>query len=89
MIDEPKSTGDELTEETEGNLGWELALALNHELNRAKNDLEKALLDADSHPALRRRVREVHSNLVATVKAYAQYLKTDHDEAEEEGQARA
>ena len=45
---EPKSSRDELTGKTEKNAIWNLAVSLNQELIRAKNDLEKALLD--KHP---------------------------------------
>lgn len=77
---------DEPTEETEDNETWKLVLSLNHELTRAKNDLEKALLDTHSLQALRRSVREVHTRLVAIVKGYAQYLEIDRGEEEEGGQ---
>lgn len=42
---EPKNSRDQLTEETGNDETWKLVLSLNHELTRAKNDLERALLE--------------------------------------------
>lgn len=84
---EPKSSRDELTEETEKNAIWNLAVSLNQELIRAKNDLEKALLDKHSFPALRQSVREVHARLVDMVKAYARYLEEGEEKEGEQDHA--
>jgi hypothetical protein len=68
-------------EESESN-GWELVLF--HQVTKVKNDLETALLDADGFQALRRRVRVIHSDLVATVKAFAKIFGGEKDHADDD-----
>src|SRR5215472_16019278 len=65
-------------EESESS-GWELVLF--HQVTKFKNDLETALLDAHSFQALRLRVRDIHSGLVATVKAFAKIFGGEKDHA--------
>jgi hypothetical protein len=86
-MSEPKPTEPQPTvAESEDNEAWRLALLLNHELTRAKDKLEKALLDARSLQALRRSVRQVHIDLVATERVVARYFEDTQGNDEEGGQ---
>jgi hypothetical protein len=84
---EPKPAEPQPTvAETEDNEAWRLALLLNRQLTRAKDELEKALLDAHSSQALRRSVRQIHRDLVATVRAVAPYFEDTQGNDVEGGQ---
>jgi hypothetical protein len=84
---ELENFGKERTKEVENNDAWILLLRLYNELTRAKNDLEEALLDAHTSQALRRRVREIQTGLVSTLRAFAQFVESDQDHAEEQDHA--
>ena len=86
LTQESNRKGAAMTEPEESeSSGWELALF--HHLTKFKNDLETALLDAHNFQALRLRVRDIHSGLVATVRAFAKILggEKDHADDDDEG----
>ena len=83
LTQETNRKGEVMTEPEESEAS-RLELALFHQETKVKNDLETALLNAHSFQALRLRVRDIHSGLVATVKAFAKIFGGEKDHADDD-----